>query len=114
MDGHNQEQYIDTAVRAVQNKRQVPEIDFTLHTMEDGMQVNTQDRVCKGMWTVEKYARKDEWATHGIHKPSLLRLTQHFGRRASARLQRAHRRATRVAPRSNKAEPTIPEATSIP
>lgn len=34
--------------RAVQDKRPVPEIDFTLHTMEDGMQVSTQERVCKG------------------------------------------------------------------
>ena len=34
--------------RAVQEKKPVPEIDFTLHTMEDGSQVNTQERVCKG------------------------------------------------------------------
>jgi serine/threonine-protein phosphatase 2B catalytic subunit len=33
----------------VQNKKQIPEIDFTLHTMEDGTQVSTQERVCKGM-----------------------------------------------------------------
>jgi hypothetical protein len=26
----------------------VPEIDFTLHTMEDGSQVSTEERVCKG------------------------------------------------------------------
>lgn len=50
MDGQTaQDQYIDNALRAVQNKKQVPEIDFTLHTMEDGTQVSTQDRVCKGM-----------------------------------------------------------------
>ena len=35
-------------VRAVQEKRPVPEIDFSLHTMEDGSQVSTQERVCKG------------------------------------------------------------------
>lgn len=35
-------------VRAVQDKRPVPEIDFSLHTMEDGSQVSTQERVCKG------------------------------------------------------------------
>lgn len=35
--------------RAVQEKRPVPEIDFTLHTMEDNTQVSTQDRVCKGI-----------------------------------------------------------------
>lgn len=49
--GVDQAAYIDSAVRAVQNKRQVPEIDFTLHTMEDGTQVSTQERVCKGTWT---------------------------------------------------------------
>lgn len=46
--GEKQDQYIDSAVRAVTNKRPIPEIDFTLHTMEDGTQVNTQERVCKG------------------------------------------------------------------
>ena len=44
----DQSAYIDSAIRAVQNKKQVPEIDFTLHTMEDGTQVSTQERVCKG------------------------------------------------------------------
>lgn len=34
--------------RAVMDKKPVPEIDFTLHTMEDGSQVSTQERVCKG------------------------------------------------------------------
>jgi hypothetical protein len=34
--------------RALLNKKPVPEIDFTLHTMEDGTQVSTMDRVCKG------------------------------------------------------------------
>ena len=48
-DDH-QAAYIDSAVRAVQNKKNVPEIDFTLHTMEDGTQVSTQERVCKGMF----------------------------------------------------------------
>ena len=34
--------------RAMQEKKPVPEIDFSLHTMEDGTQVSTQERVCKG------------------------------------------------------------------
>lgn len=46
--GSNQEQYIDNAIRALREKKQVPEIDFTIHEMEDGSQVNTQERVCKG------------------------------------------------------------------
>lgn len=34
--------------RAVTDKKPVPEIDFTLHTMEDGAQVSTMERVVKG------------------------------------------------------------------
>jgi hypothetical protein len=33
---------------AVTHKKPVPEIDFSLHTMEDGSQVSTLERVCKG------------------------------------------------------------------
>ena len=40
---------IDNAIRALQQKKPVPEIDFTLHTMEDGSQTSTMERVCKGM-----------------------------------------------------------------
>ena len=43
MDDH-----LEITARAVAEKGPVPEIDFTLHTMEDGTQVSTQDRVCKG------------------------------------------------------------------
>ena len=39
---------INHLAQAVQDKRLVPEIDFTLHTMEDGNQVSTQERVYKG------------------------------------------------------------------
>jgi serine/threonine-protein phosphatase 2B catalytic subunit len=38
----------DNAIRAVKFKKPVPQIDFTLHTMDDGSQVSTQERVCKG------------------------------------------------------------------
>lgn len=40
---------VDNAIRAIQQKKPLPEIDFTIHTMEDGTQVNTQERICKGM-----------------------------------------------------------------
>lgn len=40
---------IDNALRALHQKKPVPEIDFTLHTMEDGSQVSTLERVCKGI-----------------------------------------------------------------
>jgi serine/threonine-protein phosphatase 2B catalytic subunit len=39
---------VDNALRAIHEKKPVPEIDFTLHTMEDGTQVSTMERVCKG------------------------------------------------------------------
>lgn len=38
----------DPIANAMRYKRTIPEIDFTLHTMEDGAQVSTQERVCKG------------------------------------------------------------------
>lgn len=41
--------HMDVTARAVAQRRPVPEIDFTLHTMEDGNQVSTQERVCKGI-----------------------------------------------------------------
>jgi serine/threonine-protein phosphatase 2B catalytic subunit len=39
---------VDNALRAIHEKKPIPEIDFTLHTMEDGTQVSTMERVCKG------------------------------------------------------------------
>lgn len=39
---------LEKTIRAVHEKNPIPEIDFTLHTMEDGTQVSTQERVCKG------------------------------------------------------------------
>lgn len=41
-------QQVDNAIRAIQEKKPLPEIDFTIHTMEDGTQVSTMERVCKG------------------------------------------------------------------
>ena len=39
---------VDNAIRAIKEKKPLPEIDFTIHNMEDGTQVNTMERVCKG------------------------------------------------------------------
>lgn len=46
--GSENRSQVDNALRAIQTKKPVPEIDFTLHTMEDGSQVSTMERVCKG------------------------------------------------------------------
>jgi serine/threonine-protein phosphatase 2B catalytic subunit len=43
---------IDNAIRALAQKKPAPEIDFTLHTMEDNTQVSTLERVCKGKQNV--------------------------------------------------------------
>jgi hypothetical protein len=42
------EQQVDNAIRAIREKKPLPEIDFSIHVMEDGTQVNTMERVCKG------------------------------------------------------------------
>ena len=44
---------LEKTIRAVHEKKPVPEIDFTLHTMEDGTQVSTQERVCRGMYNYD-------------------------------------------------------------
>jgi len=49
----DQAKYMDNAIRAVQQKKPLPEIDFTLHTMEDGSQVSTMERVCKGTFAAQ-------------------------------------------------------------
>jgi hypothetical protein len=108
-----QDKYVDTAVRAVTNKRPVPEIDFTLHTMEDGTQVSTMERVCKGMYRVpgrcftllESSARTFE-LSKDVADP-------HLDRRASARLPPADRRAILLPYRPQQAQPTIPQATLL-
>jgi len=41
-------QQVDNAIRAIREKKPLPEIDFTIHVMEDGTQVSTNERVCKG------------------------------------------------------------------
>jgi len=41
-------QQVDNALRAMREKKPLPEIDFSIHTMEDNSQVSTLERVCKG------------------------------------------------------------------
>lgn len=53
----DQSAYIDNAMRAVREKKPLPEIDFTLHTMEDGTQVSTMERVCKGIFATQALRR---------------------------------------------------------
>ncbi|KAG0335638.1 3',5'-cyclic-nucleotide phosphodiesterase (PDEase) (3':5'-CNP), partial [Podila horticola] len=38
----------NAALRILQNKKPVPEIDFTIHTMDDGTTASTLERYSKG------------------------------------------------------------------
>ncbi|KAL9612714.1 MAG: hypothetical protein Q9167_002705 [Letrouitia subvulpina] len=68
--------------RALQDKRPVPEIDFTLHTMEDGTQVSTQERVCKDVQApaFNPPTQDQFYSPHDRHKPNLQFLKTHFYR----------------------------------
>ena len=84
MDGVNTDQqaHIKAAISAVTNKKPVPEIDYSLHTMEDGTQVNTMERVCKDVQAPATSPPTDDqfWSPHDRSKPNLQFLKQHFYR----------------------------------
>ncbi|KAH8652519.1 calcineurin A CNA1 [Xylariales sp. PMI_506] len=73
---------VDNAIRAIRDKKPLPEIDFTIHTMEDGSEVSTQERVCKDVQAPATYTPSDEQffddETHS--KPNVAFLKQHFYR----------------------------------
>ncbi|KAF2816302.1 serine/threonine protein phosphatase 2B catalytic subunit [Mytilinidion resinicola] len=75
-------QYIDNAIRAVKQKKPLPEIDFTLHTMEDGSQVSTMERVCKDVQAPAFHPpTQDQFLSpQDRNKPNLPFLKQHFYR----------------------------------
>ncbi|KAL2809719.1 Metallo-dependent phosphatase-like protein [Aspergillus granulosus] len=68
--------------RAVTDKKPVPEIDFTLHVMEDGTQVSTLERVVKEVQAPALTTPTDEqfWSPDDPSKPNLTFLKQHFYR----------------------------------
>ena len=74
MDAHIPNNNFEVAARAIEHKKPVPEIDFTLHTMEDGQQVSTQERVCKGMLDSHGYPYV---FTHFINQMSKRPLPSH-------------------------------------
>ncbi|CAI4210206.1 unnamed protein product [Parascedosporium putredinis] len=73
---------VDNAIRAIQQKKPVPEIDFTIHTMEDGTQVSTLERVCKDVQAPATSKPTDEQFFHDDTrtKPNITFLKQHFYR----------------------------------
>ncbi|KAH8805800.1 serine/threonine protein phosphatase 2B catalytic subunit [Xylogone sp. PMI_703] len=73
---------VDNALRAISQKKPVPEIDFTLHTMEDGTQVSTMERVCKDVQAPAMHPPTDEqfFSPEDSTKPNLQFLKRHFYR----------------------------------
>ncbi|EJT77514.1 serine/threonine-protein phosphatase 2B catalytic subunit [Gaeumannomyces tritici R3-111a-1] len=73
---------VDNAIRAIQQKKPLPEIDFSIHTMEDGTQVSTMERVCKDVQAPAMFKPTDEQffedETH--EKPDINFLKTHFYR----------------------------------
>ncbi|EFX03610.1 serine/threonine-protein phosphatase 2b catalytic subunit [Grosmannia clavigera kw1407] len=73
---------VDNAIRAITDKRPVPEMDFTIHVMEDGSNVSTLERVCKDVQAPATYKPTDEqFFTDESHtKPDINFLKTHFYR----------------------------------
>ncbi|KGO68902.1 Serine/threonine-specific protein phosphatase/bis(5-nucleosyl)-tetraphosphatase [Penicillium italicum] len=74
---------MDRAIaRAVTDKQPVPEIDFTLHTMEDNTQVSTMERVVKEVQAPALGFPPDDmfWSPEDPSKPNLQYLKQHLYR----------------------------------
>ncbi|RYP04734.1 hypothetical protein DL765_010090 [Monosporascus sp. GIB2] len=73
---------VDNAIRAIRDKKPLPEIDFSIHTMEDGTQVNTTERVCKDVQAPAMFKPTDEqfFEDETQSKPDIAFLKQHFYR----------------------------------
>lgn len=103
-------QKLENAIRAVNEKRPPPEIDFTLHTMEDGTQVSTLERVCKDVQAPAFHKPSDDqfYDPNDRSKPNLAFLKQHFYREGRLTEEQALfilSRATEIL----KAEPNLLE-----
>jgi serine/threonine-protein phosphatase 2B catalytic subunit len=75
-------QQVDNALRAIRDKKPLPEIDFTIHTMEDNTQVSTLDRVCKDVQAPAMSKPTDEQFYEDAERtrPNITFLKQHFYR----------------------------------
>ena len=81
-NNEEQQAHINAAISAVTEKKPLPEIDFTLHTMEDGTQVSTLERVCKDVQAPATAPPTDDqfFSPQDRSKPNLAFLKQHFYR----------------------------------
>lgn len=73
---------MENAIRALNEKKPAPAIDFTIHTMEDGSQVNTKERICKDVQAPATRLPTDEqfFSPQDPTKPNIKFLKDHFYR----------------------------------
>ncbi|RIA97207.1 calcineurin [Glomus cerebriforme] len=74
---------IDTYLRKLaENKVEVPDIDFTVHEMDDGSKVSTLDRLCKDVQApaVQIPVSEDFFSKEDPEKPDIAFLKNHFYR----------------------------------
>lgn len=76
------QQRLENALSQITQKAAPPEIDFTLHTTDDGTQVSTQERVVKDVQAPAFSKPTDEqfWSTQDPSKPDIAFLKNHFYR----------------------------------
>ncbi|OAA61391.1 serine/threonine-protein phosphatase 2B catalytic subunit [Cordyceps fumosorosea ARSEF 2679] len=73
---------VDNAIRAIRLKKPVPTIDFSTHTLDDGTQVSTKERFCKGVEPPAWEPLSDEqfYEDEARTKPNLRLLKDHLFR----------------------------------
>lgn len=73
---------LENALGQIKNKQQIPEIDFTIHTTDDGTQVSTQERVIKDVQAPAFLKPTDEqfYSKTDPSKPDIAFLKNHFYR----------------------------------
>jgi len=68
-------QQTQKAIEAMQNKLPVADVDFTVHVMEDGTEVSTQERVCKGTFLLNDLVCVRKLTATDVQAPAFFRPT---------------------------------------
>ncbi|UZJ57311.1 hypothetical protein CBS101457_006631 [Exobasidium rhododendri] len=76
------QQLLEKALEKITNKPAPPEINFTIHTTDDGTQVSTQERVIKDVQApaFSKPTEEQFWSRQDPSKPDIAFLKNHFYR----------------------------------
>ncbi|KAK9429463.1 Metallo-dependent phosphatase-like protein [Lipomyces doorenjongii] len=103
-------QKLENAIRAFQSKKPVPEIDFTLYTMEDGTMASTKERIVKDVAATATFTPSDDevFVSQNPLKPNLQFLKQHFSREGRLTIDQALR-IVRAGTEILQQEPTLME-----